>query len=47
MYVDNATKAVTNGTIVNGIMGASPLTDLVNLCDGTPVDYMHCVGGGL
>lgn len=38
-----ATKAITKGTIVNGVKGASPLTDLDNLCDGIPVDYMHCV----
>lgn len=29
MYVDDATKAITKGTIVNGVKGASPLTDLV------------------
>lgn len=47
MFIADATKASTDGTVVNGIKGSSPLTDLVNLCDGVPVDYMHCVLEGV
>jgi hypothetical protein len=47
MYLTDATKALTEGTIVNGIKGSSPLTDLVDLCDSVPVDYMHCVLEGV
>ena len=41
----DAKKAVTQGSIVNGIKGPSWLMSLryYNIIDGTAVDYMHCV----
>lgn len=40
-----ARKAEEKGESVDGIKGKSALTKLVNLVDGTPIDYMHCVLG--
>ena len=35
------------GTIVEGVKGESPLHKYMNLVDGMPVDYMHCVLEGV
>ena len=41
-----ATDAISTKTSVDGIMGKSPLTGVVDLVDSIPVDYMHaCLEG--
>lgn len=42
-----AIKAETEHTIVDGIKGKSVLTNVIDLVDGAPVDYMHCVLEGV
>ena len=35
------------GTVIEGIKGISPLRNYLNLVDGVPPDYMHCVLEGV
>lgn len=44
-----AQKAEEQRTVMDGVKGRSALTDVVDLVDDIPVDYMHCVleGGWL
>ena len=42
-----ARKAEEKGEAVDDIKGKSALSKLVNLVDGTPIDYMHCVLEGV
>ncbi|XP_064381793.1 uncharacterized protein LOC135330772 [Halichondria panicea] len=45
--VSNATEAEAGQQPVNGILGISPLTSMINLVDSVPVDYMHAVLEGV
>jgi len=41
-----ATEAISTRTVVDGIMGKSPLTGLIDLVDSIPVDYVYaCLEG--
>uniref|UniRef100_A0A1X7UUJ2 Transposase domain-containing protein n=1 Tax=Amphimedon queenslandica TaxID=400682 RepID=A0A1X7UUJ2_AMPQE len=44
---DAIQKATTDNTVVQGIKGQSPLYGYLNLVDGVPPDYMHCVLEGV
>jgi len=47
MKKNDGIKAEREATIVNGIKGVSPLSTLVDLATGAPIDYMHCVLEGV
>lgn len=47
MYLNDAKDAERNETVVNGVKGKTLLSSMVDLCDGTPIDYMHCVLEGV
>ena len=40
-------EAERDGKAVDGIKGKSPLRGIVDLVDGIPIDYMHCVLEGV
>ena len=40
-------EAVRTGTVINGVIGISPLTESLDLVDSIPVDYMHPVLEGV
>lgn len=45
--IKDACSAITSNCIVNGIKGKSVLANLIDVIDGVPVDYMHCVLEGI
>lgn len=45
--IEAATEAVSINKCVDGIKGESCLAALVDLVDGVPIDYMHCVLEGV
>lgn len=45
--IENAEEAETSNSIVKGIKGKSALTNVVDLVNSIPVDYMHCVLEGV
>ena len=44
---EDAMEAVRTGTVINGVIGISPLTESLDLVDSIPVDYMHPVLEGV
>jgi len=45
--LQNAMEAEVKGTRINGIKGKSVLSGIVDLVNGVPLDYMHCVLEGV
>ncbi len=44
--INDAKEAVENGKLCNGVKGMSE-TAIVDLVNGIPIDYMHCVLEGV
>ena len=45
--IEQVQRAIVTNKPVKGIKGVSPLAKYVDLVDGMPVDYMHCVLEGI
>ena len=46
-YMMHAQSAEISKQSVNGVKGVSPLSSLLDLVHGIPLDYMHCVLEGV
>lgn len=46
-YLKDAEKAKNTGTAVRGVLGISPLSDILDIVISLPVDYMHAVFEGV
>ena len=45
--IQDGTIAESTGNSVYGIVGVSPLANILNLVDGIPIDDMHCAYEGI